>query len=40
VALRARQKASVMGIKGPLKEGEIENTRKHARAWAYKLEGD
>ena len=32
-------KASVLGMKGPLKEGEIENTRKHAREWASELKG-
>lgn len=30
-------KASVLGIKGPLKEGEIENAKKHAVEWASEL---
>ncbi|MCX9009626.1 MAG: flavodoxin family protein [Candidatus Methanoperedens sp.] len=30
-------KASVLGIKGPLKEGEIENAKKHAMEWASEL---
>ena len=33
-------KAAVFGQKGPLKEGEIENTRKYARELASKLKGE
>lgn len=33
-------KAAVSGIKGPLEEGEVENTKKYAKELASKLEGE